>query len=59
MRGPDLEVLDPAVVGELVVDAVRTDRFLLLTHPEVHDILVRRAADPDAFLAEQIARVAD
>ena len=57
VRGPDLPILDPSVVGEQVVDAVRTDRFLLLTHPQVHDILVRRAADPDAFLAEQIAAV--
>jgi len=46
------------VVGEKVVDAVRTDRFLLLTHPQVHEILVRRAADPEAFLAEQIAAAA-
>jgi NAD(P)-dependent dehydrogenase (short-subunit alcohol dehydrogenase family) len=56
LHGPrDLEVLDPAVVGDMVVDAVRSDRFLLLTHDEVHDLLVRRARDPEGFLAEQIA----
>jgi len=56
LHGPrDLALLDPAVVGDMVVDAVRTNRFLLLTHDEVHDLLVRRARDPEAFLAEQVA----
>ena len=41
----------------MVVDAVRADRFLQLTHPEVHDLLVRRAQDPEAFLAEQVAAI--
>jgi NAD(P)-dependent dehydrogenase (short-subunit alcohol dehydrogenase family) len=59
VRGPDLQILDPAVVGAQVVDAVRSDRFLVLTHPEVHEILVRRAADPDAFLAGQVASIGD
>jgi NAD(P)-dependent dehydrogenase (short-subunit alcohol dehydrogenase family) len=55
LHGPrDLELLDPAVVGDMVVDAVRADRFLLLTHQAVHDILVRRAEDPEAFLDAQI-----
>ena len=57
MRGPTLPILDPAGVGEMVVDAVRADRFLQLTHPEVHDLLVRRAQDPEAFLAEQVAAI--
>jgi NAD(P)-dependent dehydrogenase (short-subunit alcohol dehydrogenase family) len=56
LHGPrDLEVLDPSVVGDMVVDAVRSDRFLLLTHEAVRDLLVRRAQDPQGFLAEQIA----
>jgi NAD(P)-dependent dehydrogenase (short-subunit alcohol dehydrogenase family) len=54
-----LEVLDPAVVGDMVVDAVRTNTFLVLTHAQVHDILVARAQDPEAFLAAQIAALAD
>jgi NAD(P)-dependent dehydrogenase (short-subunit alcohol dehydrogenase family) len=59
VRAPALPILDAAVVGAQVVDAVRADRFLLLTHPdEVHEILVRRAADPDAFVAAQIADMA-
>ena len=55
----DLEVLDPAVVGDLLVDAVRANTFLVLTHHEVHEILVRRAQDPEAFLTAQIAALAD
>jgi len=60
LRGPTLELLDPADVGEMVVQAVKEDRFLLLTHPaELHDILVRRANDPEGFLASQIAAITD
>ncbi len=55
----DLDVLDPGVVGDLVVDAVRANTFLVLTHQEVHEILVRRAQDPEAFLTAQIAALAD
>src|SRR5579862_8631417 len=54
IHGPGLPVLDPAVVGQQVLDAIRRDVFFLPTHPEVHDILVRRAQDPDGFLAHQI-----
>jgi len=57
VRGPALDLLDPEVVGEQVVGAVRADTFLLLTHPEVHDLLVRRAEDPEAFVAAQIAAI--
>jgi NAD(P)-dependent dehydrogenase (short-subunit alcohol dehydrogenase family) len=59
VRGPTLPLRDPAEVGEMVVDAVRADRFLQLTHPEVHDLLVHRAEDPEGFLAEQVARVVE
>ena len=60
MRSPgaNLEPLAPEQVGELVRAAIIDDRFLLLTHPEVHDILVRRAQDPEAFVAGQIAAIA-
>ena len=34
--------LDPADVAELVVDAVRTRRFWILTHPEWKTIVERR-----------------
>lgn len=48
---------DPIAVGEMVVDAIRRDRFLVLTHPELHDLLVERAKDPEGFLAERIRSV--
>jgi NAD(P)-dependent dehydrogenase (short-subunit alcohol dehydrogenase family) len=55
MRVPSLSLLDATTVGDMVVRAVREDRFLLLTHPdEVHDILVRRAADPEGWLTGAI-----
>jgi NAD(P)-dependent dehydrogenase (short-subunit alcohol dehydrogenase family) len=61
MRGPgrDLVPLAPEVVGEQVVAAIKADQFLLLTHPELHEVLVARAEDPEAFLAGQIARIAE
>jgi NAD(P)-dependent dehydrogenase (short-subunit alcohol dehydrogenase family) len=59
IRPPKLPLLDPEVVADLVVDAIRHDRFLVLTHPEVHDTLVARATDPDGFLARQIAELTD
>ncbi len=61
MRGPgrDLAPLAPELVGEQVVAAIKANQFLLLTHPELHDVLVARAEDPEAFLAGQIARIAE
>ena len=35
--------IDPAEVAAMVVDAVRAERFLLLTHPHHADALVDRA----------------
>jgi NAD(P)-dependent dehydrogenase (short-subunit alcohol dehydrogenase family) len=60
MRSPgrDLVPLAPEVVGEQVVGAVRAGTFLLLTHPEIHDVLVERAEHPEEFLAGQIAAIA-
>jgi NAD(P)-dependent dehydrogenase (short-subunit alcohol dehydrogenase family) len=59
MRGPgkDLPSLAPEVVGEQVLDAIRTDRFLLLTHPELQEVLVARARDPESWLDGQIAEI--
>jgi NAD(P)-dependent dehydrogenase (short-subunit alcohol dehydrogenase family) len=61
MRSPgqDLVALDPEVVGEQVVEAIRSDQFLLLTHPELHDVLVSRAIDPEGFVTRQIAAIAE
>ena len=57
MQPPPLPVLEPAVVGALVVDAIRNDTFFLPTHEEVFDILVRKAGDPEGFVTEQVQRL--
>jgi NAD(P)-dependent dehydrogenase (short-subunit alcohol dehydrogenase family) len=56
----DLELMEPEAVGAMVVDAVRTNTFLVLTHGDkVRDVLIRRAQDPEGFLAAQIAALGD
>jgi len=59
LHGPDLPLLGPEVVGSQVVAAIKANRFLLLTHPEVHETLVERAQDPERFLQAQIQRIVD
>jgi NAD(P)-dependent dehydrogenase (short-subunit alcohol dehydrogenase family) len=61
MRGPGrhLVALDPAVVGAQVRQAILDDQFLLLTHPELQDVLIARAKDPEAFLEGQLAAIAE
>jgi NAD(P)-dependent dehydrogenase (short-subunit alcohol dehydrogenase family) len=49
-RAPQHAVVEPEVVGELVADAVTAGTFLVVTAPEVHEELRRRAADPEAHL---------
>lgn len=39
------QILSPDVVGAAVVDAVREDRFYILTHPESTEALVRTRCD--------------
>jgi NAD(P)-dependent dehydrogenase (short-subunit alcohol dehydrogenase family) len=45
------EVLDPSQVADLVVEALREERFLVLPHPEVLTFFQRKAADYDRWLA--------
>jgi NAD(P)-dependent dehydrogenase (short-subunit alcohol dehydrogenase family) len=61
MRSPgrDLVALMPEVVGEQVVEAIRSNRFLLLTHPELQEVLIARARDPESFLDRQIAAIVE
>ena len=52
------EPITPDVVGGLVADAIRDDRFLVLTSPDVIGAAIAaRGADPDAFVAAQIERL--
>jgi pimeloyl-ACP methyl ester carboxylesterase len=51
-RSPDYPVVEAEIVGELVADVVADGRFLVLTVPEVHDEMVERAADIDAYLTK-------
>jgi NAD(P)-dependent dehydrogenase (short-subunit alcohol dehydrogenase family) len=52
--GPEFELLEPSEVGDMVVDAIRRNVFLLPTHHAVIDKLVERATDWDGFLDRQI-----
>jgi NAD(P)-dependent dehydrogenase (short-subunit alcohol dehydrogenase family) len=42
--------LDPAMVADIVVEGIRNERFLIMTHPETGDAAVLRATDADAYL---------
>src|SRR4029077_8547306 len=53
-RGPSFPVVDAASVGELLVDAISANRFLVLTAPEVIDEMKERAADIEAYLARAL-----
>jgi NAD(P)-dependent dehydrogenase (short-subunit alcohol dehydrogenase family) len=43
-------ILDPEEVAEAVVAGVRTERFLILPHPQVHDLVLGKASDHEAWL---------
>jgi NAD(P)-dependent dehydrogenase (short-subunit alcohol dehydrogenase family) len=44
-------VLEPAAVADVAIEAIATDRFLILPHPEVHEYMTRKAADYERWLA--------
>jgi NAD(P)-dependent dehydrogenase (short-subunit alcohol dehydrogenase family) len=44
------EVLAPDAAAARIVDAVAHDRFLILTHPEMQELVVRKAQDPDRWI---------
>jgi NAD(P)-dependent dehydrogenase (short-subunit alcohol dehydrogenase family) len=54
-RAPDHEIVSAEVVGELTADAVQHGRFLVLTVPEIHDELVKRAKDMEGYVQDRIA----
>jgi NAD(P)-dependent dehydrogenase (short-subunit alcohol dehydrogenase family) len=54
-----LRPISPDDVAPLVIDAIRTNRFLIYTHPEDEVLVRERAADIEAALAAQIAALPD
>ncbi len=56
MRGPGAEfpVRDAGAVGEMVVEAILSNRFMLVTDEQVTARLTARAADWNAFIQDQI-----
>ena len=53
-RAPQHPIVDAEVVGELVAEAVTAGRFLVVTAPEIHDELLERATDIEAYLQRMI-----
>jgi NAD(P)-dependent dehydrogenase (short-subunit alcohol dehydrogenase family) len=49
-RTPDYPIVEAQEVGVLLADAVESGRFLVLTAPGVHDEMVERVRDIDAYL---------
>lgn len=45
------EVLEPAEVADIVLDAIEAERFLILPHPNVLDMYRRKGSDYDRWLA--------
>ncbi len=43
-------VLAPDEAAARIVDAVRADAFLILTHPEMHEYMERKASDTDRWI---------
>ncbi|MGQ0831014.1 MAG: SDR family oxidoreductase [Microthrixaceae bacterium] len=44
-------LIEPEDVAEAVIAGLAAERFLILPHPEVHEYVQRKAADPDRWLA--------
>jgi NAD(P)-dependent dehydrogenase (short-subunit alcohol dehydrogenase family) len=44
-------IVEPDHVADVVVDAMREERFFILPHPEVGEYIKRKASDPDRWLA--------
>ena len=52
------EPIEPEVVGTLVADAIRDERYLILTAPDsIRPRIAARGADPDAFVEAQMEQL--
>jgi NAD(P)-dependent dehydrogenase (short-subunit alcohol dehydrogenase family) len=43
-------IVEPDHVAEVITEALREERFLILSHPEVQTYVERKAGDPDRWL---------
>jgi NAD(P)-dependent dehydrogenase (short-subunit alcohol dehydrogenase family) len=43
-------LIEPEAVADAVIAGLAEERFLILPHPEVHEYVQRKAADPDRWL---------
>jgi NAD(P)-dependent dehydrogenase (short-subunit alcohol dehydrogenase family) len=53
-RAPEHPIVTAEEVGHMTADAVETGRFLVVTAPEVHDALLERAKDIEAYIRASI-----
>lgn len=53
-RAPAHALVSPEQVGRLTADAVEAGQFLVVTAPEVHDSLLERAKDIEAYVQASI-----
>ena len=44
------DVLAPEQAAARIIEGVRQDRFLILTHPEMHRFMVGKAEDPERWV---------
>lgn len=44
-------LIEPEAVAEAVIAGLADERFLILPHPEVHEYVQRKAADPDRWIS--------
>jgi hypothetical protein len=44
-------MIEPGDVADVVVEAIRDERFLILPHPEVADYMAVKATQPERWLA--------
>lgn len=53
--GEQLAMMPAEDAATLIVNAIRDNQFMVYTHEEIHEIVTRRTAHPDAFIDHQIA----
>lgn len=53
--GPAFSLMEAEEAGEMVADAILSNRFMLPTHENVRELLMERASDWDGFIERQIS----